>query len=132
MFVVRPPPAFAWIAATLVCAACTSSVSTPAPADSRIVELTISNGALHGRDIAPASPAGVISFEQNQEATLRFVTDDAVTVHLHGYEAYVDLEPGAAGDLSFYARATGRFVLEAHGLGDQQDTTIAYVQVLPR
>ncbi len=128
-FFVRRAPALVWIAAALACGACTSDPQLTAPL---IVELTITNGALHGTDVAPARPAGVISVAQNQATTLRFVTDDDVTVHLHGYEVYADVVPGAASELSFDARATGRFVLEAHGLGDHQDTTIAYVEVLPR
>ncbi|MGE0705166.1 MAG: hypothetical protein AB7F99_05985 [Vicinamibacterales bacterium] len=129
IFFVRSAPALAWIAGALAFGACTS---TPQPAPPRIVELIITNGTLYGTDIAPATPAGVISVEQNQAATLRFVTDDEVTIHLHGYEIYANVVPGAASDLKFDARATGRFVLEAHGLGDQQDTTIAYVEVLAR
>ena len=76
---------------------------------------------------------GVVRVTQGDQVELRWTTDEATEVHLHGYDIEADLAPGAEQIMSFEARATGRFAIEAHGFGqDHSDTTLMYLEVLPR
>jgi len=56
----------------------------------------------------------VIRVKQGDNVTLRWSTDRAIVVHLHGYDIEKKLEPGTTADMTFSARATGRFPVEIH------------------
>ena len=69
---------------------------------------------------------------------LHFIVDRPLTLHLHGYDIERRVEPGKVAEMTFPARATGRFPLHVHGAGasaDQASTEEApllYVEVYPR
>jgi hypothetical protein len=69
--------------------------------------LTIANGRL------PESMRR-IRVKQNDVVKLQWSTDKPMNVHLHGYDIEKELEPGAVMEMSFTARATGRFTVEPH------------------
>jgi hypothetical protein len=69
--------------------------------------LTIANGRL------PESMRR-IRVKQNDVVKLQWSTDKPMNVHLHGYDIEKELEPGAVTEMSFTARATGRFTVEPH------------------
>jgi hypothetical protein len=56
----------------------------------------------------------VIRVKQGDNVTLRWSADRVIVVHLHGYDIEKKLEPGTAADMTFSARATGRFPVEIH------------------
>lgn len=56
----------------------------------------------------------VIRVKQGDNVTLRWSTDRATVVHLHGYDIEKKLEPGSPADMTFRARASGRFPVEIH------------------
>jgi FtsP/CotA-like multicopper oxidase with cupredoxin domain len=56
----------------------------------------------------------VIRVKQGDNVTLRWSTDRATVVHLHGYDIEKKLEPGTTTDMTFSARASGRFPVEIH------------------
>lgn len=51
------------------------------------------------------------------EATVRVVADIADEAHLHGYDLFVDLEPGVPAEIVFVADIPGVFELELEGSG---------------
>jgi hypothetical protein len=57
-------------------------------------------------------------------------------LHLHGYDIETKVEPGAAAEMSFNARATGRFSVEEHkpktGGGHTHEAPIVTIEVYPR
>ncbi len=69
--------------------------------------LTIANGRL---------PENMrrIRVKQNDVVKLQWSTDKPMNVHLHGYDIEKELAPGAVTEMSFTARATGRFTIEPH------------------
>jgi hypothetical protein len=69
--------------------------------------LTIANGRL------PESMRR-IRVKQNDVVKLQWSTDKPMNVHLHGYDIEKELAPGAVTEMSFTARATGRFTIEPH------------------
>jgi hypothetical protein len=88
------------------------------------IELALRNGRLpeNGR---------VIRVKQGDDVTLRWTTDRACTLHVHGYEIEEQLTPGTPVIVRFTARATGRFPIETHGPG-KEERTVGYLEVHPR
>ena len=56
----------------------------------------------------------LIRVKQNDVVKLQWSTDKPMSVHLHGYDIEQEIKPGAVTDMTFTARATGRFTIEPH------------------
>ena len=69
--------------------------------------LTIANGRV------PESMR-LIRVKQNDVVKLQWRTDKPVNVHLHGYDIEKEVKPGTVTEMTFMARATGRFTVEPH------------------
>ncbi|MGQ4809145.1 hypothetical protein NKDENANG_02547 [Candidatus Entotheonellaceae bacterium PAL068K] len=78
-----------------------------------------------------------IQVKRGDTVILRWSTDEAVSVHLHGYDIEALVKPETPMEFRFKAYATGRFPITAHGFGAQAhtaghgDTTLVYLEVLP-
>ena len=92
----------------LMLALCLSAGSI-APADSAEVTyaLTITNGRVPDN-------MRLIRIKQNDVVKLEWSTDKPMTVHLHGYDIEQEVKPGKVTEMTFTARATGRFTIEPH------------------
>ena len=95
-----------------------------AVAEPRLVELAIHNGRL-------PEDQRVVRVQQGDDVTLRWTTDQPLTLHLHGYDIEETLAPGTPAAMRFTARATGRFPIEAHDARGAK-RTIGYLEVHPR
>ncbi len=98
--------------------------------DTRIFELRFEGGAVTG-DIDTAGGLGVVRVTQGEEVELRWTSDEATEVHLHGYNIEADLSADGETVLPFEAKFGGRFALEAHVHGSG-DKTILYLEVRPK
>jgi hypothetical protein len=94
-------------------------------AEPRVVELAIRDGVLPREQ-------RVIRVQQGDAVTLRWTTDRALTLHLHGYDIEQRVVPGTTATMSFSARATGRFAIEIHASEGRRETTAGYLEVHPR
>jgi hypothetical protein len=56
----------------------------------------------------------LIRVKQNDVVKLQWSTDRLMTIHLHGYDIEKEIAPGTINDMTFTARATGRFTVEPH------------------
>lgn len=112
-------PIFLLFAVTLI------SVDIRTAAEPRVIDLAIRSGTL-------PEEQRVIRVQQGDEVTLRWTTDRALTVHLHGYDIEKKLTPNASTTIRFSAKATGRFPIEVHGAGHGQETILGYLEVYPR
>jgi hypothetical protein len=56
----------------------------------------------------------LIRVKQNDVVKLQWSTDRRTTIHLHGYDIEKEITPGAINEMTFTARATGRFTVEPH------------------
>ena len=110
----------AWLLAII-----TVLVVPPSIAEPRIIDL-----AIRGRSL-PLEQR-VIRVQQGDAVTLRWTSDQALTLHLHGYDVEQRVVPGATATMSFTARATGRFAIEVHGTEGRRATTLGYLEVHPR
>jgi siroheme synthase len=112
--------ASAWLLATMTMLMVQTSM-----AESRIIDLVIRGGSL------PLEQR-VIRVQQGDTVTLRWTSDQALTLHLHGYDVERRVVPGATATMSFTARATGRFPIEVHGSEGRRAMTLGYLEVHPR
>jgi FtsP/CotA-like multicopper oxidase with cupredoxin domain len=94
-------------------------------AEPRVVDLTIRGGTLPPEQ-------RVIRVQQGDAVTLRWTSDQPLTLHLHGYDIEQRVAPGKAATMTFTARATGRFSIEVHGGQAGREATLGYLEVHPR
>ena len=80
----------------------------------------------------------VIRVKQSDVVRLRWRTDQPLTLHLHGYDIELALDRGAVGEMTFTARATGRFPVNVHegnadaGGHSHQETPLVFIEVYPQ
>ena len=102
---------------------------TGAKADEVTFDLRIERGRV------PADMR-LIRVKQGDVVKLRWSTDRITILHLHGYDIEMKVEPAAMAEMSFTARATGRFPVSVHkpnqGGGHTHDPPLVHVEVHPR
>ena len=80
------------------------------------------------RDGRPASgEARTLEFDSGATVRLRFTSNAASEIHIHGYDKYVDVPAGGSARTRFTADAEGIFEIEDHGTG----TLLANLEVRP-
>ena len=102
---------------------------TGAKAEELTFNLRIENGKL------PVNMR-LIRVKQGDVVKLRWSSDRSMALHLHGYDIERKVEPGVVAEMTFTARATGRFPVQEHqsqsGGGHTHGAPIVQVEVLPR
>lgn len=99
----------------------TATTETQAPAPARVETIRI-------RDGKPASgKARTLKFDSGETVRLRFTSNAASEIHIHGYDKYVDVPAGGSARTRFEANAEGIFEIEDHGTG----TLLANLEVRP-
>ena len=79
------------------------------------------------RDRGPVGEPRTIEFESGDTVRLRFTSDVAEEVHIHGYDKYVQVPAGSSARTRFKADAEGIFEVEAHSTGE----LLAKLQINP-
>jgi hypothetical protein len=79
----------------------------------------------------------LIRAKQGDAVRLRWSSDRAIVLHLHGYDIELAVKPGSTADMAFTARATGRFPIEEHksdarGGHSHGEAPLARIEVYPR
>jgi hypothetical protein len=97
----RPPRAF------VLALSLSSAMNVAAGAAEVTYALAITNGRV------PANMR-LIRVKQNDVVKLEWSTDRPLSVHLHGYDIEKEVKPGTVTEMTFIARATGRFTVEPH------------------
>jgi FtsP/CotA-like multicopper oxidase with cupredoxin domain len=123
------PVSFAGCFLALLLALAPVLAGTGAKADEVTFELRIENGRV-------SANMRLIRVKQGDVVKLRWSTDQTTILHLHGYDIEVKVEPGAMAEMSFTARATGRFPVSVHkpkqGGDHTHDPPLVHVEVHPR
>ena len=79
-----------------------------------------------------------VRVKEGDVVKLRWSTDRAVILHLHGYDIERRVEPGQIVEMIFEARVTGRFPVHVHSAGPtsgrppREESALVYVEVYPR
>ena len=78
----------------------------------------------------------LIRVKQGDVVKLRWSSEKPIALHLHGYDIERKVEPGVVAEMTFTARATGRFPVSEHqarsGGGHTHGAPIVQIEVLPR
>jgi len=82
-----------------------------------------------------------IRVKRGETVLLRWRTDEAASLHVHGYDLRAKLSPLAPTSMRFEARVAGRFAITAHEFGavadhesrqkEHRETTLLHLEVLP-
>ena len=79
----------------------------------------------------------LLRVKQGDAVKLRWTSDRPIILHLHGYEIETKVVPGAVSEMTFDARATGRFPIEEHkpaakGGHSHGEAPLVRIEVRPR
>jgi hypothetical protein len=110
------------LAATMALAL--SEAMTAQAAQRRVISLSVANGSVIGAE-------DTVKVEQGDDLELRWSSDQAMELHLHGYDIEAKVAPGAPAVMSFKANIPGRFPVETHGQGHGRHHPVLYLEVLP-
>ncbi|MDQ6917088.1 MAG: hypothetical protein M3023_04630, partial [Pseudomonadota bacterium] len=94
--------------------ACVGPFGSGARAAERVLHLRIARRRIEN---APAT----IRVTAGDGVELRWTTDEVTSVHVHGYNIQLTLDPATEGRMRFVANAAGRFPISAHGFGAVAD-----------
>ncbi|MDG4862936.1 hypothetical protein P8605_32835 [Streptomyces sp. T-3] len=78
--------------------------------EARTIEIAVSEGKVQ-------PPPGRVELKRGERIRLKVTSDQADTLHVHGYDKEVELPAGKATTLTFTADRTGLFEVETHGSG---------------
>ena len=90
----------------------------------RVIEARIENRKM-------VAPSEAIRITEGDVIELRWTSDEAVDLHLHGYDVELHVRPDEPAAMVIEAYATGRFPITSHGWGEGHDT-LTYLEVYPR
>ena len=96
-----------------------------------VVELRIAHRAVIGPEV---SRGQVVRVTEGEEVEIRWRSDEDAILHFHGYDIMTPIVAGGEAVTRFEAKATGRFPIETHSIGADQNVHIVliYVEVYPR
>lgn len=86
-----------------------SAQPSPSPAGT-VVEVDYAGGEITGVEQR-------VPVKLGEQVVLRFTSDVAEEIHVHGYDLYTDLVPGTPAEISFTADIPGSFEVELHEAG---------------
>ena len=79
-----------------------------------------------------------LKVKQGDTLVIAWRSDEAVSLHLHGYDVLIKLAPSIPGHMKLTAHSLGRFPVSAHGFGTEQhakrhaEIAMMYLEVLPK
>lgn len=93
------------------------------------------------RDRHVEGGASTLRVNRGDTVLLRWRSDEAVSLHVHGYDLHANLSAASPATIRFQAAVAGRFPITAHEFGaaaDQdarpkkhREVTLLYLEVLP-
>ena len=93
--------------------------------ESRFFSLNVISGK-----VAPSNRT--IKVMQGDRVKLQWTVDEALALHLHGYDVRLDMKAGEQGIMEFEAHAAGRYPVGVHGSGGKHKGALIYLEVHPR
>lgn len=104
----------------------TAQQTATVDAPQRWIDIRIENREIVGDN--------VIRVTHGDAVALRWITDEAAELHIHGYDIRFDISPDEPAEVEFSAHATGRYAVTSHGFGDEHGhghETLVYIEVYP-
>lgn len=113
----------------LVSAAAPAGAQDPAR---RMVDVDLREGRAGGADLlVPGRGAPTLRLRVGDAVTLRWTSDRAVFLHLHGLRVETQVEPGTPAVMAVPTRTVGRFPVETHDRTGRH-TAVLYIEIHPR
>lgn len=82
--------------------------------------------AIRDRAVEPTDPAAC----RGQEVTLHVTADEALVLHIHGYDAQAtELAEGVPADITFRAERSGQFTIEIHPETDPAGVAVGILTI---
>ena len=72
-----------------------------------------------------------IQVTKDDAVTLRWTSDRAISLHLHGYDIETTVPAGGSATMRFSAHIAGRFPVSEHRHGGGRERAILYLEVRP-
>jgi hypothetical protein len=96
-----------------------------------IVELRIAHRAATGPEV---SEGPAVRVTEGEEVEIRWHSDEDATLQFHGYDIMTAIVAGGEAVTRFKAAATGRFPIETHSIGGDQNlhVVLIFMEVYPR
>jgi len=95
----------------------------------KVIEIKIENRKL-------VTPKGKIRVTEQDVVELRYMSDETVNLHLHGYDRKIQVRPGKQAVMLLTTKATGRFPITSHGWGKKGHGhghhVLTHLEVYPR
>lgn len=121
-----------WLAILLVAAIPSSANSDGNSSDLegdeiRRIDLVISERAVQLENNS-------VRVTRGDSVEMRWESDEAVKLHLHGYDIEFEITPGKPAVVRFEAHATGRFPITSHGFSGEHGhghEALLYLEVYP-
>ncbi len=104
--------------------ALSQSATAPAPANLQVLEISIENGRAR-------LAQNTLRVRQHDAVELRWRSDRAIELHLHGYDIHAAVGPQAPATMRFSARLAGRFAVAEHRKAAHSHRAIVYLEVHP-
>ena len=96
-----------------------------AQASSKAFELALADGRI-------AAERSTLRVKKGDQVELRWTSDRAIALHLHGYDLESKVAPQAPATMSFTASIAGRFPVTEHArAGAHHHRTVLYLEVHP-
>jgi hypothetical protein len=93
---------------TMVLFLCFFGFTQPAMSEDRVVSLSLVDGVLQSSD-------QTLRFTRGDRVVVRWSSDQALELHLHGYDVKTAVAPGKVAEMVFEAAILGRFPVNSHG-----------------
>jgi len=103
-------------------------LSLSAAGELQTIDIEINNRAV-------TKPGNVVRVTEGESVLLRWHSDEAVELHLHGIDVTVKAKAHEPAEMQFEAAVSGRFPVTSHGFGGSHQhghETLLYVEVYPK
>ena len=96
-------------------------------ASQKVIDVRIENRQV-------VEPQEAIRATQGDVIELRWTSDEASELHLHGYDIELQIKPGEPASMIVEAYASGRFPITSHGWGDggHGHDALIFLEVYPQ
>jgi len=105
--------------------------TNPASARSAPTELAVKSFDLKLVEGKLIDRPDTLRVKQGDTVQLRWISDLAMSLHLHGYDIAIAVQRDVPTVTSFAARLPGRFPVSDHSAGAARERTLLYLEVLP-
>jgi FtsP/CotA-like multicopper oxidase with cupredoxin domain len=116
----------AWLAAGSFMPTALIRAAVAQEAPRRVIEVRIENRKV-------VAPREAIRITEGDAVELRWTSDEAAELHLHGYDLTIHVRPDEPASMIIEADATGRFPITSHGwaAGGHGHDALTYLEVYP-